>query len=299
MKMATSNLSHFAGLNTVDRTITVPVKAPTGWKTAYTLLQAKNVEIDNSYALASRSGYEKGVSGTDIHSLWGDEKFCFYVDGQSLYQYQGRGSTLIRAGLSMGARMSYAPVNDRVYYTNGFQIGCVYNLADISFEDPGIPFKIPLPPGQFIAHYKACLYVASGKLLYIADPLCHYYDARQGYKQFAQDITMLRPVDDGIYVSDDRIWFLKGSSGEDFNRDEVYDVRAIPFTDVRVSGFRIGDGLNGNVAIWTGLSGICLGTNDGKVINITSETYKFTPRGSGSAMLREKNQVNHYINTMY
>ena len=301
--MFMNSLSHFIGLNTVDdptRIGTTAVKTSEGWKTAYPLTQASNVEIDNSFALKSRVGYTSKLTGTDIHSLWSDGSTCLFVDGTILYQMHNDYSiTSIRTGLMSGARMSYVAVNDRVYYTNGFQIGYVKQIADNALMDPLLAFKLTLPAGKLIEYYKGSLYLACQNILYIADPLCDFFDVRYGYKQFSENISMIKAVDSGIYVSDDRIWFVKGDGPEEFERREVYDFKAIPFTDVRMNGQEIGDGVNGNVAIWTGENGICLGDNSGNVVNLTEETYLFTPHGSGSAMVREASQILHYINTLF
>ncbi|MFA5346505.1 MAG: hypothetical protein WC294_00040 [Methanoregula sp.] len=298
-----NSLSHFTGINNIDeptRIATQAVKTDAGWKTAYPLTQASNVYIHDTYDLVSRGGYTSALSGTDIHSLWSDETICFFVDGGSLYQLQTDYSiTLVRSGLASRARMSYAPVNDRVYYSNGFQIGYVKDMVDYALMDPLREFKMPLPAGKFIEYYKGCLYVAVKNILYIADPLCDYYDARTGYRVFAKDITMLRSVDHGLFVSDDRIWFIKGETPEEFVRAEVYPSKAIPYTDIKINGKFVGEGVDGDVAMWTSENGICLGANTGEVVNMTHDKYLVTPTARGSAMIKELSNERHYINTLY
>jgi hypothetical protein len=195
--------------------------------------------------------------------------------------------------------MSYAPFNDRIYYTNEYEIGYVKNNTSTLLTDPVLEFKMPLPAGQLIEYYRGCLYVAKDDVLYISDPLCDYFDIRKGYKRFASKITLLRAVDEGMYVGDDKIWWVNGKSGDDFERTETYSVRAIPLTDVRTNGQNVGDGLKGNVAIWTGENGICLGGNDGNVINLTESRYTFTAHGKGSGFIRENASIRHYINSLY
>jgi hypothetical protein len=195
--------------------------------------------------------------------------------------------------------MSYAPWNDRIYYTNEYQIGYIKNNVSYPVTDPIREFKMPLPAGQFVEYYMGCLYVAVNNILYISDPLCDYYDIRTGYKQFASRITLLRAVDEGIYVADDKTYFIHGKANEDFERKEVYPVRAIPFTDIRVTGKYIDDGLTGNVAMWTAENGICLGDNSGQVKNLTESRYTFTSHRQGTGFIREKNNVRHYVNSLF
>jgi hypothetical protein len=196
--------------------------------------------------------------------------------------------------------MSYAPFNDRVYYTNGVNIGYVKSSASCLLSDPNLEFKLPLPPGQLIEYYRGRLYIARRNILYISDPLCDYFDIRSGYKQFSGDITLLRAVDEGIYVGDDKVWWVRGDSPEEFERLEVYSSKAIPFTDIRTNGQNIGEGTTkGNIAIWTGENGICAGSSDGSVANLTELRYQFIPRGRGAGFIREKANVRHYINSLF
>lgn len=268
-------------------------------KYVYPLQQANNVEIDNTYEIASRSGYTSVKTGTDIHSMWSDGSTWLYADGSTLYEidinYVVRS---LRSDLKSGV-LSYAPFNDRIYYTNEYQIGYIKDNADNGLPAPGREFKEPLPAGQLIEYFMGCLYVAKDNILYISDPLCDYYDVRTGYRIFKGRITMVRAVDEGLYVSDDKVWFIKGKGNEDFIRDEAYPVRAIPHTDVRIAGKYIDDSMTGNIAMWTGENGICLGDNTGNVINLTDARYTFTVRGRGTGFVREKSNIRHYINTLY
>ena len=166
-------------------------------------------------------------------------------------------------------------------------------------SDPDIEFKQPLPPGRFIEVFMGCIYVAKGKILYISDPLCDYYDTRYGYKQFANDITMVRSVDNGIYVSDDRVWFCQGKSQDEFVRIEVYPSKAIPYTDITVSGDYVGGDVTGKVAIWTSEDSVCFGTKDGAVTGVTRDRFVMTPAAQGACMIRDDGRAKHYINTLF
>jgi hypothetical protein len=144
-----------------------------------------------------------------------------------------------------------------------------------------------------------CLYVAKGDAIYISDPLCDYYDTRVGYRRFAKEITMLRAVDGGLYISDDKIWFAKGLANEDFQREEVYPSPAIAYTDVSLNGKYVDDNMVGNVAMWTSQNGICLGDGNGAVLNLTDARYTFTARGQGTGFIRDVSNTRHYINSLY
>ena len=288
------------GINNVNDPVRlVPVVVNHAY--VYPLQQASNVDIDNTFRIASRSGYgTSGVTGTDIHSLWSDNITCLFVDGTNLKEL-GTGYTTVtlKGLLTLGYRMSYAPFNDRIYYTNGHQIGYVKANIDYGLVDPSKEFKLSLPAGQLIEYYGGCLYVAKDNVLYISDPLCDYFDVRTGYKQFSSAITLLRAVDEGLYIGDDKTWWVGGDSPDVLERKEAYGHRPIIYTDVCVNGQDIGDGIKGKVAMWTADNGICLGDNSGTVVNLTEGRYTFTARGQGAGFIRINNNIKHYVNSLF
>ena len=296
-------LERFAGIVNVDPANRLnPLVLVNNYVRDYTypLQQAVNVDIDNTFGISSRPGYTPVLTGTEIHSLWSDNVNCLFVDNDILKRFFADWTTLsLRSGLTNGSRMSYAPWNDRIYYTNGYEIGYVKVNTSYDLVDPVREFKAPLPPGKFIAYYRARLYVARDKILYISDPLSDYYDIRNGYKLFSGEISMVRPVDDGIYVADEKVYWLKGAAPDDFERDEAYPYRPIPYTDLQVNGQSVGEGVRGNVAMWTGENGICMGDNAGAVVNITEGRYTFTKSGQGTGFIRDENNVRHYVNSLY
>lgn len=296
-----TRVDRFSGLNNVDRPERLFPEPIGNFMAAYPLTQANNVEIDNTYELSSRAGFTSVVTGTAIHSLWSDGSVCLYADGSTFYWLNRDYTKLeIRTDLPKGRRISYASFNDRVYYTNEYQIGYVKNGIHHGVMVPGRTFKEPLPPGQFIEVFKTCLYVASGDILYVSDPLCDYFDIRTGYRRFNGRIRMLKAVDGGIYVSDDDgVHFCKGDANEDFQKECVYPIPAVPFTDVCLSGQFVDDRIKGDVAFWTSEDGICLGTPDGVVVNLTRKRYTFTEHGNGAAFIRESGNVRHYINVLF
>jgi len=296
------SLERFYGINNVDPPHRLfPVNI--GHYYIYPLQEANNVDIDNSYGLDSRGGYGTAfISGTNIHSLWSntEKTIAMFVDTATLYQIQPDFTKLaVATRLSLNARMSYASANDRVYYTNKYQIGYIKNGVNYPLMDPQIDFKMPLPAGQFIDFFRGCVFVAKDNVLYISDPLCDYYDVRTGVRNFADYITMLRGVnEDGVYVGGNQIYFLRGKANEDFERLNVYSVGVIPYTDITVNGKFIDESLE-DIVMFTSLNGVCIGDGKGTITNLTEARYKLSPTYQGAGFVREKNNVRHYINTLY
>jgi hypothetical protein len=88
------------------------------------LVEAVNVDIDNSQRLSRRPGQTMKVEGA-AHSLWSEGAMCLFVAAGSMFiMNEGYGLTEVAAGLS-NARMSYIAVNGRVYHSNGGVTGVV------------------------------------------------------------------------------------------------------------------------------------------------------------------------------
>lgn len=292
------SVERFNGINNVDEMYRLfPIVVDRHY--VYPLREASNVLIDNTFALRSRCGYTSVLSGADIHSLWSDGTRCFFVDGGTLYELDLAYNKKAITTVSPGFRVSYVPINDRYYLTNEREIGYIRGASFYSCMDPVREFKLPLPAGSHIEYFMGCLFVSVRNVLYISDPLCDYFDTRTGYRIFTDNITMIRAVDDGLYVSDTKVWFVRGKNNAEFSRVEVESDPAIPFTDLRTSADSMGYGVSGDVAIWTSKNGIVVGDSSGTVKNLTDERYHMAEHGKGSAFVRDVNNVKHYINTLY
>lgn len=88
------------------------------------LVKAVNVDVTDAKKLRRRAGYGAPVFGLSAHSLWSDGNVALFVSGSNLYSLNPDYSTLIvRSGLTPGRRMYYAPMADRVYFSNGAEKG--------------------------------------------------------------------------------------------------------------------------------------------------------------------------------
>lgn len=304
-----ASLGYFSGLNTVaesSRLATMAVQIPEGYKSAYPLTEAMNVEIDNSFALKSRSGLTSLFTGTGMHSFWANREgtLCFYAAGTILYRLMEDYSSIAMTTLSSRNRMSFTEFNSRIYYTNGEDIGYIENETRYGLSKSSLDYKMPLPAGQFICVHQGRLFIAKGNVLYISDPLSHYYDVRTGYRVFDSDIRMLLSVEKGLYVSDNKTWFL--SPGKVLESDTIELKRTfadmdyvIPYTAVVVDGALISEnGIEGLAGIWVSKTGVCIGDQNGKVENVSQKNYVLSEFTEGSAVVREVDNVIHYIAVM-
>lgn len=82
------------------------------------LVEAQNVDIDNTGRIARRAGQTLKVAGS-THSLWSNGQVCLYVKDGTMYRLdEGFASTAIAAGLTDDP-VAYVEVDGRIYHSNG------------------------------------------------------------------------------------------------------------------------------------------------------------------------------------
>jgi hypothetical protein len=294
MASAWLGLSLFSGVNNIDD----PARLRPDDQGVWPLVTATNIDIDNTHRIKRRYGYTSKVVLTRPHSLWADGDACFFVYQDKLYKLNTDYTyTLVRSGLLAGMRLSFARVNDRVYYSNGTQIGYVdADYVDNALTNPLITFKYPLPAGKFLEFFRGRIYSAHGPVLSYSDVLADYYDRRTNIIQFPSDIQMVIAVHGGLYVSDsDAVHFISGLTPTEANLEEGVPYPAIPYTGVKVDAHFIGSGDMGDSVIWTTTKGICVGDSSGKVVNVTDKRYSMGIYAKGAAVFDSTEGLFKYI----
>ncbi|NUS38246.1 MAG: hypothetical protein HOQ02_04385, partial [Lysobacter sp.] len=131
------------GVNNLAKEEALPRDPNTGEVIA--LREAENVDLDSSGKPSRRDGYTLVQAGSRMHSAWSDDylPFGFEVDGEALYAVQADESRdLLVSGLALGLPLSYARINDAVWWTNSVQSGQV----TLELETRG--WSAPHPNGE-------------------------------------------------------------------------------------------------------------------------------------------------------
>lgn len=91
-----------------------------------------NADITDKGKIVRNRGYQKILSGTNVHSLWGVQGFPygFVVDNGVLYALDDTLNKAPIIAVDDVRRMSYRYLNDRVYLSNGVQAGYLTRAGD-------------------------------------------------------------------------------------------------------------------------------------------------------------------------
>lgn len=161
-------------------------------------------------------------------------------------------------------------------------------------------FAEPIPPGQIVRFYSSRMWVASGAVLWHS--LAFRYGLHQPEKDFfyfPSRITVLQPVDDGIYVVADKTYFLSGKVPGQMQLTDVSGATGVEGTGVSVEAkhFALEDA-KGEVAFWFSSHGAQLGLPGGSVNSVMEDRAVVPLYEEGSALFRERNGIRQVVTTV-
>lgn len=142
-------------------------------------------------------------------------------------------------------------------------------------------FMSPAPAGRCLTAWRNRVLVAHDNVLYASLPNnVEAFDERRDFKQFIDPITLVVPVDDGIYVGTTKdLAFLSGSQFDSLVYRKVLDGPVVLGSGVPVRGELVkqGDGAGQGSAMICIADGILLaGFNGGGVLRMTEGRYRST-----------------------
>ncbi len=282
----------------------------------------KNMDVDDSGRPKLRGGTLATDETSSSHSLFCDGAACLYVKGSILYSLGADYSaTSLATGLTAGERMSYAQVDDIIYYANGFERGVVIDVVtspsavtwtkDVEYQD-GIPYvtagtgtttyigpestiKLYDPPtGHLLKIWNGRMFIAQVvdgySLIWYSERFAYsHFRLAKGYLPFESKVLMMEAVVDGMFVgTEDYLYFLQGDQPEDFKIIRLADYRAVQGTAVMVSGTEIGDGRqDAEVVLFATTEGVCMGMPGGRIVNLTDQKLNMPEARYGCGLIKD------------
>lgn len=269
-------------MNTVD-----PTRIPKDYLSVGT-----NVDIDDEFMVKMSTGYEKIFSG-DCHSLWSnrDKTFGLFVDGGSLkiiHQNLATPTTLL-SGLYPKSPMCYAEGGGFIFFSNREIVGCIRDGIAYPFPVIDQPFKKRMVGGHILEYFNSRLYAAGTEMIVYSDAASPFImDERDNATQLLGQITMMKAIADGMYVSHgNTVAFLSGLSPSEFRYIPVNDSPAIPGMSMTLEGEEVAKGIMGRVAIWWAEDGCFIGLPEGQVKNLTQGYFTLEGVENGALIYRD------------
>jgi len=277
------------------------------------IVAATNADVDNNRMVSRRAGYTELTTG-NFHSLWANGAICLVVEDSILKRmYEDYTRVNIKTGVN-GRWVSYVDHNGIVYATDGIIIGYVLNgawndfpavTAEMDIDKQSVidyytATRINPPAGQIVRVFNNRLYVARNNVIWFSDPMAfHRVKKKGGFIQMDGYVTLMEPVDDGIWVSDGNTHFLAGMEPNKFNRVLKAEYSAVINTAVDLNRSLTGDGsIAGQVKMWSSEKGVCLGASGGQFSNLTLKKYTMPTAKVGAAIYKEDGNKNQYISVL-
>lgn len=284
------------------------------------LAAAVNVDIDDAGQLRRRRGYQRKHGGNH-HSLT-------TIAGRTLVVRDGVLGELT-AGLAFReivpvgpGKLCYTRVGSTIYFSSPTVSGKIVNGAYQRWGEPGAgqwvsPVIRPTetlgavagkllrapPHATALGAYKGRIYLAAGPVLWTTE-LFNYevVDSTRNFMVFEDDITMVAPVNDGIYIGTTAdLQFLRGTHAEGLERTTCMSVGVIPGSEVWVPYSKVdprarsGPIPEGDGPVFMTAGGICIGLEGGNVYNLTQDHVVFPGAVSAAALYREDQGANSYL----
>lgn len=282
---------------------------------------AVNVDIDDVGQLRRRRGRRR-VSTAHHHSLV-DLKGLTLVVRDGVLGALDRGYTFTPIAPVGMDPLCYTRVGDTIYFASRSASGKIIDGQALPWGEQGgdgqwispvirptetlgaISGKLlsAVPYATEIEAYKGRIYLAAGRVLWVTE--LYLYDKLErtrGFLMFEDDITMLRGVEDGLYVGTTaQLLFLQGTFAEGLKMSTVMNCGVTQGSSVLVPWSKVHPRARtqpvpeGYGPVFMTGDGICLGLDNGEVYNLTQERVVFPGAIRAAALYREDQGANTYV----
>lgn len=195
----------------------------------------------------------------------------------------------------IGIRMYMTTANGNVFYQCGDVAIGTLTYSVILPHDGGklieTLFMTRPPAGQIIREHNGRLLIAVGPLLYVTEPYSTDLVSQlsKSVFQFSTDITVVEPVDDGVWIVADKTFFFAGSGPEDFKQLTKLEYGAALGTSQK---------LDDGMVCWFSTSGLIMAGNGGEIKNMQEDSVAPDYSTEGAVLIREEDGMNQFITSL-
>jgi hypothetical protein len=191
--------------------------------------------------------------------------YCSEVNGEGLY----------RVGEFLNGVPSY-------------RITQVSNAQDIRLQTQ---FGEVPPAGDVLEYHSGRIYIAQGNVVWYTEPLRYgLVKCATNFLMFPREVTVMKSVEDGIYICADQTYWISGIDTNDFQQRAV-----LPYGAVKGTGINIPK--SDNVA-WFSRYGFVIAGLEAQITNVQEEKSAVSEFENGAMIFREQRGLRQIIATM-
>ena len=266
-----------------------------------------NCDIDDTGRPFLRNGFTATDRTEAWHSLFSAGSFLLGVTGNALAIIESDMSKTNIRNVTTDARMSYVRDTDGkqdiIYYCNNYEKGRVINK--VSYSWPVGDYVGPesrkefyeAPIGHLLETRSLRMFIAEDNILWYSESGDYSsYRLAANFFGFQSRLRMVQAVAGGLWISDsESIYFFGGeiapSKPEMPMQVKMADYPAIEGSAVKIRGSRIGEGMPGMAIVFTSEVGICIGSGDGQLVNVTEKKIDLPSGLTGAGFYRDGKYV--------
>lgn len=297
------------GLNTVDDPVRLYFNQETG---VSDLSLAENISIDRSGRQLIRPGQTLTTAG-EFHSVYSKKGPCFAIEERSTTAAiveVGNDLSIrgVRSPLTKDQRMSWCRLANQTWYANGKENGVITDGVSENWPDQSVHVGAdtnrvfyPAPVGEHIAIAFGRMWIAyndGGRhIAAYSEPYAFgKFRLSTCYFEFTSRVRMIRPVENGIFISDEeRVWFYSGGDPKEVKPTVATDFPALEWSECidDIDGGDLGSEVGpGQCALWASPEGAILGHAQGHAINLNKEKVIYPENvRQGASVLRGYNFI--------
>lgn len=200
------------------------------------------------------------------------------------------------------SRLPGTPVCIYASPQNGETLYRVVATSDLRYSIVGaVPLIVPIatvglrpmPAGQIVRCFNGRLLVAVGDTLHISEPFAYgLQDPLKGFVQFQGRITVVEPVDAGVFVCADKTYFLEGGNPA----DAAALREVLPYGGVEGTG---GRNKQSKDVFWFSERGLVIGDERGQAKNVQEQAVAVGRAASGAQLYRDQNGVRQIVSSLF
>jgi hypothetical protein len=176
----------------------------------------------------------------------------------------------------------------------------------ISIEDMGIGRLLETldrhPPrtGHIVRHGNGRIFLARRDTVIFTDPLrYHLTQPSRGLYMFDSEVTMLEPVQGGVYVGiEGRVFFIGGSDPYDVQQRVVHPHGPVAGAVTHVPGHRLEAPVDRVPVFWTQDGQMFAGMPDGILRPLTGDRFWLPPHRQGAMLYRKHEGMEHVVSVL-